>query len=235
MNGLAGPRIERISLAGIRLASWDVDGTLYRPSALRWAMGWRLLSSCLSGGGRRTYRGLRAFQAARSRLERLRGRPATVPEAGSDHPADEGPRADFERDLLEPALAAIGPRPGVADVLALLNRRGLVQVVFSDYRAEGKLRALGLTAHFAASYAGERLAAPKPSPVALWQIARDFAVRPEEVIHIGDRVDTDGAAAAAFGARGVILGRDFVDFPALARQLREGPGLPSASGRAAGT
>jgi HAD superfamily hydrolase (TIGR01549 family) len=129
-------------------------------------------------------------------------------------------REAFERELLFPALASIGPRPGVPEVLARLATRGLTQVVFSDYPAEQKLRALGLDGHFARCYAGETLAAPKPSPTGLRAIARDFSLAPGEVLHIGDRPETDAAAAEAFGCRSLILGRDFPDFRTLARALR---------------
>ena len=120
-------------------------------------------------------------------------------------------------------------------MLALLAARGLVQVVFSDYVSENKLRALGLLGHFAACYAGELAGAPKPSPAVFGLIAQDFGVSPEQMIHVGDRVDTDAAAGAAFGCRTLILARDFPDFGSLARSLRATATPPTGSGRAAGT
>jgi HAD superfamily hydrolase (TIGR01509 family) len=225
-----------LSLSGIRLASWDVDGTLYRPLAVRWEIGRRLLAAGLSGGAGRSWRGLVAFRAARARLARLRRAPlpdeSGLPDRGDGR---DGARAAFEQDFVLPALAAIGPRPGAGEVLALLAERGLRQVVFSDYVAGDKLRALGLSAHFSAVYAGELAGAPKPSPVMFRRMARDFGVTPEQVLHIGDRPDTDGIAAAAFGCRVWILGRDFQDFRSLARWLRAGSTCPSGWGKGAGT
>jgi FMN phosphatase YigB (HAD superfamily) len=204
----------RTDLTGVRLVSWDVDGTLYQPLAVRLAIALRFGAACLAGRGPRLYRAVAAFQRARSRLEQLRrgDAPAT--------PAADPERSAFERELLLPALASVGPRPGVAEVLGILAARGLVQVAFSDYPAEEKIRALGLERSFVAFYAGETRGAPKPSPAVLAAIGADFSVSPGQMIHIGDRLDTDGAAAAAFGCRALILGRDFRDFSALARTLR---------------
>jgi len=201
-------------LTGIRLVSWDVDGTLYRPVALRLAIAVRFGAALLSGRGPHLYRAVVAFNRVRARLDQLRAGAALPPA-----PADPG-RSAFERELLFPALTTVGPRPGVREVLTELAARGLVQVVFSDYAAEEKLRALGLEGRFAACYAGEALAAPKPSPAGLLAIARDFALAPTQLLHIGDRLDTDGAAAAAFGCLVLLLGRDFPDFRNLARALR---------------
>jgi FMN phosphatase YigB (HAD superfamily) len=214
------------ALDPIRLISWDVDGTLYRPLPVRLAIARRLAVACLTGDGPRVVRGIRAFQRARARLEAQRaGR--DLGEAPPD-PAREA----FERELLLPALTSIGPRAGVRALMADLQARGVPQVAFSDYPSEEKIRALGLRPHLAGFYAGETLAAPKPSALALARIAADFSLAAAQILHIGDRADTDGAAAAAFGCPSLILGRDFADFSALARLLAA---VPSAPGRAAGT
>jgi FMN phosphatase YigB (HAD superfamily) len=94
-----------------------------------------------------------------------------------------------------------------------------VQVVFSDYEAEAKVEALGLSRYFAGCYAGETLGAPKPSAEGLRAIARDYQLAPAQLLHVGDRVDTDGAAADGFGCRSLVRGRDFRDFAALRAAL----------------
>jgi len=75
----------RLPLDGIRLVSWDVDGTLYRPLALRAAMTLRLGRACLTGRGPALLRGVRAFQRARAQLDARRGphQSDTDPAAGS--------------------------------------------------------------------------------------------------------------------------------------------------------
>ncbi len=220
-------RAPGLALDGIRLVSWDVDGTLYRPLAARLAIARRFAFAWLTGDGPRLLRGMRAFQRARARLSAQRGG-----KGASEPPAPDPLRQSFERELLFPALAAIGPRAGIRELLAALGARGLIQVAFSDYPCEEKIRALGLAAHFAGFYAGETLAAPKPHPAALARIAADFSLTATQMLHIGDRLVTDGAAAAAFGCRALIFGRDFADFRRLA-QLAANP--PSGSGKGART
>jgi FMN phosphatase YigB (HAD superfamily) len=206
---------------GIRLVSWDVDGTLYAGGAARVALMGGLAAMVLRGRGGRAWRQVAAFRRMRARLDGQRdptgGRPA--PAWARERPGDRELRAGFEEELLLPALAAVGPRRGVGAVLAGLEAAGVRQVAFSDYEAEAKVRALGLERRFAGFYAGEALGAPKPSPLGLQRIARDHGVAAAQMLHLGDRVDTDGAAAAAFGCRALILGRDFRDFRALAAAL----------------
>jgi FMN phosphatase YigB (HAD superfamily) len=51
-------------------------------------------------------------------------------------------------------------------------------------------------------------------------IASDFRVPAASILHIGDRAETDAAAARAAGCRCLILGRDFRDFGSLLQQFR---------------
>jgi FMN phosphatase YigB (HAD superfamily) len=209
----------RAAFDGIRLVSWDVDGTLYAPFPARVALLGRAARALLRGGGGRAYRGLAAFQRVRARLEAQRSPGRAPPAWAGERPGDGALRAAFEAELLLPALAAVGPRPGAETALAALAGAGLTQVAFSDYEAEPKVRALGLARHFAGFYAGERDGRPKPSPAVLGRIAREHGLGAAAMLHVGDRVDTDGAAAAAFGCRALILGRDFRDLASLARAV----------------
>jgi FMN phosphatase YigB (HAD superfamily) len=224
----AGGGAAPVSLVGVRVVSWDVDGTLYPLGGLRRAIVRRMAAAWLRGAGPRAWRGLQAWRRARARLEARRRGPGMGDgreDLGGDLPGREAPaeevaaRALFEEELLLPALATVGPRPDVGAVLHRIAGWGLQQVVFSDYAAEGKLRALGLSRYFAGCYCGEALGAPKPSAEALRKIARDFQVTPAQMLHIGDREDTDGAAAAGFGCRSLVLERDFRDFSTLAASL----------------
>jgi FMN phosphatase YigB (HAD superfamily) len=92
--------------------------------------------------------------------------------------------------------------------------------VLSDYEAAYKLDSLGLTDQFASIYVGVRLGFVKPSPFGFHRAAADYEIPTASLLHIGDRIDRDHAAARAAGCQCLILGRDFRTFDALLDRLR---------------
>ena len=126
----------------------------------------------------------------------------------------------IERRWYGPAIQKTGPRTGITDVLSFLATRNVLLVVISDYEAQYKLEALGLDGRFASVYVGERLAFLKPSPKVFQRVAADFQIPAVSILHIGDRVERDEAAALAAGCQCLILGRDFRSFDDLLEKLR---------------
>src|SRR5688500_17737942 len=126
----------------------------------------------------------------------------------------------IERRWYAPAIQKTGARTGLAEVLSLINTKNIPQVVISDYEADYKLEALGIAGHFASIYVGERLKCVKPNPKVFQRVTVDFGILPASLLHIGDRIDRDEAAALAAGCQCLILGRDFRSFGALLAQLR---------------
>jgi FMN phosphatase YigB (HAD superfamily) len=51
------------------------------------------------------------------------------------------------------------------------------------------------------------------------QMIADLGIEPHELLHIGDRVDTDAGAAEAVGYRVVVIGRDVDSAETLLKQL----------------
>ncbi|MFT4979076.1 MAG: FMN phosphatase YigB (HAD superfamily) [Myxococcota bacterium] len=98
--------------------------------------------------------------------------------------------------LLRGAPAA----PGVLALIATCDRLGLPRVVFSDHPALKKLAVRGEQAGWTAVISGRRLGALKPSPDGLWAVAATLGVPLASVLHVGDRWETDGLAAAEAGA-----------------------------------
>lgn len=172
-----------MSFAGVAAVSFDVDGTLYSDRFLRARV---------------------VLEAIRQRspgdLRRLSGRR----NPSSDIPA----RLAAEARVLVPLLRRIGPRPGVAAFLDRLRPRPLI--VVSDFAPEAKLDALGL--RFDRVYAAERYGALKPEPRVFQRALADLGIAPPALLHIGNRMDTDGLAARAAGCRALILGADFASF-----------------------
>jgi HAD superfamily hydrolase (TIGR01509 family) len=177
------------------VVTWDVDGTLYPAGAMRRALAWDALAQPLAAW--RELRPLLRFRRAMERRRRDGGR-ITAGEA------DARDRA-AEARWYGRAIARAGLRRGVADVVRALAAGGVRQVALSDWRAGYKLAALGLAGAFERVYAGEDLGWLKPAPE-LWRaVAADLGVPVERVLHVGDRRDTDGAAALA-GCRAHVLG-----------------------------
>jgi putative hydrolase of the HAD superfamily len=71
--------------------------------------------------------------------------------------------------------------------------------VFSDYRAEDKLRALGLSVDVIRDATATDVARLKPNPYGFLRVAELLEVSPSRCLIIGDRDDRDGAAAKRAG------------------------------------
>ena len=198
--------------------SWDVDGTLYSVARLKWQLAGMLLREVAGGRGRAARGELAALRRHREKVEGARSGGGVLGEAFGRGAGREA-LLDLEVRWYGRALARTGPRAGVVRLLSFFAARGVPQVALSDYRAEYKLGALGLEDRFASIYAGESLGYVKPSPRAFERIASDFRAPVAGILHIGDRADTDGAAARAAGCQCLILGRDFRGFDSLLKRL----------------
>lgn len=189
------PVLDPSALEGIQALSFDLDGTLYELPALRRAVRNLALRRCLSP--LRTYRELRSLLRDRAEFQRAR-------EAGGELAPFPGLAERFEtRTELEerwwlPGIASVGPRAGVLELLDAAAARGLRLVVCSDHAGEEKLEALGL-GHFERAFSGEALGAIKPDPRVLEAALEHLGLEPSQLLHVGDREDTDGEAARALG------------------------------------
>ena len=202
----------------IRLVTWDVDGTLYSLRRMKWFVLAKYLKETLKGNRVSAHEELAALRGYEEMINPTRTVGGILAESFRDN-FDSGLVEEATQRWYVEAIAKAGPRSGVKELLISLRNRGLPQVVFSDYEAESKLKALGLAEYFDSVYAGERLGFVKPHPALLKRIAADFSVRIESVLHIGDRVERDEAAALSAGCRCLILGRDFRSFNSLLEEL----------------
>ncbi len=204
-----------LDMDSIQVVSWDVDGTLYSTRRAAWHAGMRALSSTVRRRQLDPLRELAELRELWRRVERVRfdaENPVRV-NGGSRR------RRELESRWWAPAIAASGPRPGVEALLGHFQGRVRAQVILTDYEADDKLRGLGLQEYFSAVYVGERMGFFKPNPAGFERILEDFGLTPDCMLHIGDRVDTDGAGAAAAGCRSLILRKDFRSFGELYTML----------------
>jgi HAD superfamily hydrolase (TIGR01549 family) len=190
----------------------DLDGTLYRPTGVKWAMA---LELALLGLG-----DAKAISVFRKQHESLREEYAR---GGVNEDANLSPYAlQLQRSaralgvaeaLLETRVRRwMIERPGrwirrfrreplIEEIRAFRAAGGKTAVV-SDYPAREKLAALGVHGLFDVVVASGEEPGPsalKPDPSGYLIAAEHLGVPPEHCLVVGDRQDADGAAATAAG------------------------------------
>ena len=217
----------RVDWDRLRLAVFDLDGTLYSQARLRRRLLPRLALAAAAAPD--LLRIVPALRRAREDLAEAGARDfedALFARAAARARAPEARVRAVARDwLLDrplPHLAACRI-PGAPEVFAALRARGLAVAVWSDYPAAAKLAALGLRADLVLSAHDAEVGVQKPDPRGLAVAAARAGAAPAQVLMIGDRPERDGAAAARFGAAFLHRGRrgDFRRF-----DEAEGPFAP---------
>jgi HAD superfamily hydrolase (TIGR01549 family) len=205
--------------ARVRAVLFDLDGTLYRQAPLRALMALELTAILPLRGARRAPRRLRMLAAYRRAQEQLREQGAAefvamaqIQRAArdADVPVSEVEALVEEWMIRRPLKYLRRLRAtGLIEILSFLDRHGVPAGVFSDYPAEAKIEALGLSGRFAfaLSSSDPKIGAFKPHPRGFLRACEYWHLHPREVLMVGDRADTDAAGAAAAGMPCVIIGR----------------------------
>jgi FMN phosphatase YigB (HAD superfamily) len=196
--------------SGIRLAVFDVDGTLYRQRPVRLRMARDMLLHAIFQHNLTVIAVLAKYRRIKERL--------------SDEQVD-----NFEPILIAATAAATGASPeavrrivsewidqrplryvaasrypGLPELFAGLRSAGKLIGVLSDYPATAKLLALKLTASHIVFTGDKGVGIPKPHPRGIETLIRAAGVTPGETLVIGDRVERDGLAGYRAGARVLI-------------------------------
>ena len=187
----------------------DLDGTLYRPSGVKWVMAMELAFTGLGDA--------RAIRVFRKQHEKLRREYASGQIDGADaSPFELQLRRSAEAlgiseaDLRRKVQRWMIQRPGrwlrrfrrdalIEEIREFKSAGGKTAIV-SDYPAKDKLVALGVVELFDVVVASGEEPGPsalKPNPSGLLMAAEKLGVAPEQCLVLGDRVDADGAAAVA--------------------------------------
>jgi putative hydrolase of the HAD superfamily len=192
--------------AGIRLVAFDMDGTLYSQSRLRWRM---LRDLVLHAASKRTLEAAIVIVTYRRIREMLAE--AEVPDfdavLGAATGTATGRSIGTVRAIVEEwiehrplrYLAACRHR-GAAELFAGLRRAGKIVGIVSDYPAVGKLNALGLKADHVVCASDPRVGVLKPNPRSLEILIEAAGATPDQTVLIGDRANRDGLAATRIGA-----------------------------------
>lgn len=184
----------------------DLDGTLYRPTPVKIAMGLGLLLAPA-----RTRERVLAFREEHENVRRSLDPPAGSPYRLQLERAAR--RLGIDADALEPLVAewmihrpgrwiAAFRRSAILREIAAFRARGGRTALVSDYPARAKLRALGAEGSFDVVVANGEPDGPerlKPHPEGYLMAAARLGIPPGDCLVIGDRRDTDGAAAERAG------------------------------------
>jgi FMN phosphatase YigB (HAD superfamily) len=200
----------------IKALVFDIDGTLYRQGPLRRAMLGRLASvhAVQPVRGWQTLRVLRAYRHAQEELRSSAG----TGDIADAQIALTCERTNVGRDAVVKCVArwmeqeplpflAKCLQPGVARFLESCRARGLRLAALSDYPAEAKLQALGLSGSFDLVLCAQspEVNVFKPNPRGLLLALEALGSDRSEAMYIGDRVDVDAPTAAAAGVRCAIV------------------------------
>lgn len=181
----------------ISAVSFDMDGTLAEvrrrqlgmwPGLLRYPRALTALK-----GGFDAWRGRRSLNLDAAVLNDLQHQRRISPDRL------EGALRD-ELDGRWPALFQGAPvLPAAAALLQALSARRIPLALVSDYPGLTKLDGLGIDMPVVISC--RALGALKPLPDGLLAAASQLGVPASQLLHVGDRWDTDGRAAAAAGCQ----------------------------------
>ncbi|MCP4502734.1 MAG: HAD family hydrolase [Deltaproteobacteria bacterium] len=191
-------------LLPVKGVTFDLDGCLYDARRMRW----RFILRNLGKGS--LMRVTQRVRAEMREVEFANGNAffaeqfARIAERIERSVIDIQPEVEklFNERLCQ-VLKRIGPFAATREGLELLVESGFQIGVVSDFAPDEKLRALGLLdLPWAAKIGADGTGALKPNPRALLQAADAMGLKPEQCIHVGDRIDTDvmGAKNAGFEA-----------------------------------
>ena len=195
---------------GIRLVAFDVDGTLYRQSALRLRMArdisWQSVLKLDFGtiGVLAKYRRIRERLAEEEAVDFENVLIGKIAEA-TNKPPDTVRAIVSEWIERRPICYLARCRyAGVAELFEGLRSNGKVIGILSDYPAKMKLMALDLAANHIVTAGDAGVGLLKPHPRGLEFLMAMAGVEAHETVLIGDRPDRDGLAARRAGVRALI-------------------------------
>ncbi len=197
----------------LRAALFDLDDTLYEQ--VSWSSGaW---DAVVAGAAHAVEpRSLRAALRAVSREGNHQG--AVIDRALARVGHADLAVAPLVARFRAHAPTRLTPYPGVVDALAALRAHLAIGLVSDGNPTiqRNKLRALGLESQFDIVVFSDELGREhrKPSPVPILAALVGLGVDPRDAVYVGDRPDTDVAAAAAAGVRAIrVRTGEYADCP----------------------
>jgi len=194
----------------IQLVVFDVDGTLYRQSTLRWRMAREMLVHAARSRSFTHIKVLSAYRRLREQLGEAEAdgfEPILVERtAAASGTTPTRVRALVAEWMEERPLAHVarGRYPGLVELFRGLREQGREVGILSDYPVDAKLRELGLFSDHVVWAGQPDVAILKPHPRGLQRLMAAAGAAPSATVLIGDRVSRDGLAARRAGAHALI-------------------------------
>jgi HAD superfamily hydrolase (TIGR01549 family) len=196
---------------------FDIDGTLYRQTALRLKMGGALLQYSLLHPvqAMRIVAILQGYQKAQERMRFISNYDCNIAEYQLRVAAQvakapyrqvvDTVRLWFQTIPLRYLRSVV--RPGLTELLEKAKARRLKIAAVSDYPCRDKLEILGISEYFDAVVCAQdpQVQRLKPHPRGIFQALTEIGVPADSAVYVGDRPEVDAVAARAAGVRAVIL------------------------------
>lgn len=207
---------------------FDMDGTLYYQPPIRFTMARKLIAHYLRHPLRvRELMALRTFRQIREHWQDTASAAQPSGQIGSAsrdadksldqrqyeqvgqmlHMPPERVKSVVEHWMYQVPLALL---PDCQDriltgLIRKLRRRGIPVIVYSDYPAKDKLRAMGIRADHVFCALDKQIMCLKPDPRGISHILSVTGLRGDQVLMIGDRYEKDGLCAHSVHADWLIL------------------------------
>jgi FMN phosphatase YigB (HAD superfamily) len=178
-----------------------------------------LMGHCLRNADPALLRRLQTFRRERERLAEAEAEGIAVEQYARPARmlglAPEVIRNDVRLWIDRRPLRHLGPCrfAGVAELFARLRSSGRRIAVVSDYPAQEKLAALGLSADLSVAAEDEGVNRLKPHPAGLLRVLERLELGPEQCLMIGDRDERDGESARRAGVPYLLKSRRPKDDP----------------------
>jgi putative hydrolase of the HAD superfamily len=204
------PSTEPGNWAEIELVVFDVDGTLYNQHSLRLRMARDVFVHAARTRSVKLISMLRTYRHIREQLaddEVEDFETALIAQTSSiECCTPQTVRMMVDEWIEERPLSYLARcrYPGIQDLFQALRCKKKIVGIFSDYPADAKLTALGLSADLVICARDDRVRILKPHPRGLQVLLAEAGIKPASALLIGDRPERDGFAARRAGLRALI-------------------------------
>jgi HAD superfamily hydrolase (TIGR01549 family) len=197
-----------LSIHNYKLFIFDLDGTLYDQRVLRLRMLWLIIFRLF--GFRIGIKDLKILSNFRKQREKHKGYSSRNLEADQFNWSSselnlpvKRIQITIEEFIYNLPLKFIrsAAYKGAGEFISNLMNNGYKVAIYSDYPADEKLAALGISADKTFCSTDKTINCLKPNKKGLINICQFFDCDITEAIFIGDRVDTDGESAKMAGIK----------------------------------
>lgn len=207
---------ENLNFENYQLIIFDMDGTLYHQKPMQIHMASELLKQIFHKEGWKNIKIIKTFRSIRENFSEAGNVDDKIYRmtAAKLHLNASDVKKTVEKWMYQEPLSYIyHVRDGeTAALLKDLIKADKYVVIYSDYPADAKRKALKLPEVPCYCSNDSSIGALKPSPKGIYKIMSDYHIdTPDKVLVIGDRLDKDGKMAENAGADALILSHNRKD------------------------